>query len=517
MAISATEARDSMRVAQGDPRYEALLRKRFNKRFLGEPDYFQLVSSAEQVALALERAVHAQRRVSVQSGGHGLEGFVSDPAVRVVIDTSLMSSVYYDAAMGALVVEAGATLGEVYRKLFLGWGVTLPAGQSPDIGVGGHVLGGAFGFLHRQHGLAVDHLYGVELVHIDATGRARIVTATRDDADPLRELWWAHTGCGGGNLGLVTRYFFRSPDSDGRDPARCLPRAPATVTTLKVTWPWDGLEEADFSALMRNFGAWCERHAEPDVDEARLFGVLTSGRPPRVPIQLRALVAGAAEDDSGADALLEAHVAAVAKGVAAACTSERKQMAWLDFALNPFPDLFATGPLGVTGGGAHMKIKDALLRKRHSDSQIATAYEYLTRREPELTGGSMGLATYGGRINSVAEDATAYAQRSSIMDTSYGVGWGEPAQEARSVRWVREFYRDIFRETGGVPVPNADNEGALINHPDADLALAEWNRSGLPWHALYYKNNYTRLQRVKQRWDPLNIFQHALSIRASDP
>ena len=75
----------------------------------------------------------------MRSGGHCLEGFVADPAVRVVIDTSLMADVSYDAERRAFVVEAGATTGETYRKLFLGWGVTLPAGESPDLGIGGHV------------------------------------------------------------------------------------------------------------------------------------------------------------------------------------------------------------------------------------------------------------------------------------------------------------------------------------------------------------------------------------------
>jgi len=41
----------------------------------------------------------------------------------------------------------------------------------------------------------------------------------------------------------------------------------------------------------------------------------------------------------------------------------------------------------------------------------------------------------------------------------------------------------------------------------------QWNTSGVPWHALYYKDNYPRLQQIKSRWDPRNVFYHALSIR----
>ncbi|WP_245689810.1 BBE domain-containing protein [Streptomyces chattanoogensis] len=37
--------------------------------------------------------------------------------------------------------------------------------------------------------------------------------------------------------------------------------------------------------------------------------------------------------------------------------------------------------------------------------------------------------------------------------------------------------------------------------------------SGTPWHTLYYKDNYARLQRIKARWDPRDEFRHALSIR----
>lgn len=117
------------------------------------------------------------------------------------------------------------------------------------------------------------------------------------------------------------------------------------------------------------------------------------------------------------------------------------------------------------------------------------------------------------KINTVAPDATASAQRDSILTMSCSTGWTDPHDEARNLAWVRQFYRDIFSETGGVPVPGEISNGALINHPDVDLADPQWNTSGVPWHTLYYKGNYPRLQQIKARWDPRTVFHHALSIR----
>ena len=182
-------------------------------------------------------------------------------------------------------------------------------------------------------------------------------------------------------------------------------------------------------------------------------------------------------------------------------------MSWLEFALDPFPDLFAFPP-----GGVSMKGKDALLKKRLADRQIAVAYDYLTRSDYDVMGGMLGMATYGGRINAVAPDATASAQRGSILDIACTSGWLAAKDEAANLSWVREFYRDLFADSGGVPVPGDAYDGTFINHPDPDLADPAFNMSGVPWPTLYYKANYPRLQRAKERWDPRNVFRHALSI-----
>src|SRR5260370_10486170 len=234
---------DSERLGPDDPRYRAVLDKQFNKRFRARPDYVRVTSSTDHVIDAIDEAVREGRRLVVTSGGHCLEGFVSDPEARVIIDIAAMKRVYWDAELGAVAVEAGATVGETLRALLEGWGVVVPVGEYPGIGMGGHVAGGAFGFLCRQLGLAADYLYAVEVVTVDAGGRARSTVATREPSDPHRELWWAHTGGGGGNFGIVTRYGFRSPGAAGDDPARSLPRAPESITTSRAEWERSEIDE----------------------------------------------------------------------------------------------------------------------------------------------------------------------------------------------------------------------------------------------------------------------------------
>ena len=495
---------ESIRIGAGDPRYHAVVDKRFNKRFSARPDYVLLVESTEQVVFAVEEAVREGRRLVVTSGGHCLEGFVSDPDVRVIVDVSPMKRIYYDADMGAVAVEAGATVGETFRALFDGWGVVLPLGEYPAIGMGGHVVGGAFGFLCRQLGLAADYLHAVEVVIVDQGGHASSVVATREASDPHRELWWAHTGAGGGNLGIVTRYWFRSTGASGTDPAALLPRAPESITTFKAEWNWSDIDQPSFARLLRNHGVWCERNSDADSPAASLWALLEIHRRQFGKI----IVRGVSTAGAGAERQVDDHLAALADGIGAPGGRELTRMSWLEFALNPFPDLFAAPP-----GGVSVKVKDALIKRRLTEHQIGVAFEHLSSTDHDVMGGMLGLATYGGRINTVAPDATASAHRGSILDIACTTGWLDPSEAVKNLAWVRAFYRDLFAESGGVPVPGDAYDGAFVNHPDTDLADLALNTSGVPWYTLYYGANYPRLQQIKAQWDPRNVFRHGLSIR----
>src|SRR5688500_13942113 len=146
------------------------------------------------------------------------------------------------------------------------------------------------------------------------------------------------------------------------------------------------------------------------------------------------------------------------------------------------------------------KAKAAYLRKRFTDQQIRTAYTYLTSTDHDNERALLLLVSYGGQVNTVAPDATAVPQRDSIMKAVYIATWTDPDRERASMDWIRRWYREMYQDTGGVPVPNGVNDGSYINYPDIDTADPTWNTSGVPWHALYYKDNYRRLQEVKARW-----------------
>ncbi|MET9020724.1 FAD-binding protein [Actinopolymorpha sp. NPDC004070] len=489
-------------VGPDDPRYADLMLRGQNRRFVGHPDRIEVVRSTEDVVRAVEKAARSGRRVAVRGGGHCFENFVDDPDVKVVVDMSALSEVTWDHRRGAFAVEAGATLEQVYKALLFGWGVTVPGGGCLSVGVGGHFSGGGYGPLSRLHGSVVDHLYGVEVVVVDRSGHARPVVATRDPRDPHRDLWWAHTGGGGGNFGVVTRYFLCSHGASGNDPTRALPRPPATLLSAFVAWDWKTVTAESFGRTMANYFAWYEKHAGADSPYASLYSPFLIPTSAADGFLLSTQFDGTLPD---AKAKLTAFHEAITDGV-----SPRPYVG--EPTEGPFLNTTLTRSIQETQQPGRGKYKAAYLRKGYTAEQVATIHRHLTDpdyRNPQ----SLALfVPYGGKVNTVAPAATATAQRSSIMKVVYASSWTDPARDEQEVAWARNIYRDVYADTGGVPVPNAANDGSYINYPDRDLADPRWNTSGVPWHTLYYKGNYPRLQRIKAHYDPRGVFGHDLGI-----
>jgi berberine-like enzyme/FAD binding domain-containing protein len=491
-------------IKPGDLRYQDLVTS-WNGRFVGAPDYVRLVGSADQACDALAQAVSAGKRIAPRSGGHCLEGFVTDPAVKVQLDLSPLKDIYYDRARRAIAVEPGALLRDVYKTLFTEWGVTIPAGLCPDVGAGGHFCGGGYGILARRQGVVPDHMYGVEVITVDSSGTPQRVVATRDANDPNRELFWAHTGGGGGNFGVVTKYWLRTPGATGTDPATLLPAPPRRAREVIFSWPWANLTQQSFTAIVKGYSTWHEANSGPTSPNLRLYAQLSCLHKNSSPAISMTVVVDPTEPDS--DQLLSDFKAAVVTPVGVTATVTEKTFPWLQFtnALSS-PDAGATV-------GLRTKSKGSYLRKSYTDAQIATMWHYLAETSLVSPLAGVLLSGYGGKVNTVAPAATAVAQRDSVLKLIHTVYWSDPSQDSTYLGWNRQFYHDLYATTGGVPTLDGITDGSYINYADVDLADPAVNTSGVPWYRLYYKNNYERLQQVKARWDPLDIFQHPLGVR----
>jgi FAD/FMN-containing dehydrogenase len=509
-------------VTPEDKRYIDLIRG-WNQRWEASPDRIYLPKTTAQVTHVVQAAVNGNKRLTVRGGGHCWEDWVFNPDVRVILDMTKMNAVYYDPAKNAIAVEAGAQLLNVYEQMYRTWGVVVPAGVCFQVGAGGHISGGGWGMLCRQLGLVVDHLYAVEVVCVDADGKARVHVGTRDADDPRRDLWWAHTGGGGGNFGVITRFWFRSPNATGTDPADVLPQPPAEVLVSAISWPWAEMTKERFGRLVTNYGDWHAKHLKPGTANDHLVSMLALNHKSNGFIGLVTQVdatmpnAGRVMDDflstmtAGLGVRHQPLTTPMAELPAMAGFAEPRRLPWLQ----------ATRYLGTTNATLNdpsLKgdFKSSYYRVAMPAAHIDEFYQHLTRDDLVNPTASVLLSSFGGQINAVAPEATAAPHREAAYKAAWMIWWTDPSDEAKSLAWIREFFHGVYADTGGVPTPNAVTDGCYVNYPDIDLSDPAFNKSGVPWHELYYKDNYPRLRQVKKRYDPRDIFHHTQSVQLPD-
>lgn len=475
-------------VFPNDPRYDQL-RHGFNLRWIGSPAYIALCRDAAEVMQAVQQALDKKLRITVRSGGHCYEDFSSGNDGGVIIDMSPMTAVTRDTESGLYVIEAGARLLDVYTTLDQQFGVTLPGGSCATVGAGGHITGGGYGVLSRAYGLTVDYLDAVEVVHVTNDGRADVVTASKTASDPdEQDLLWGHTGGGGGNFGIVTKFFFRD-----------LPAAPAEAHVFFHGFDWSGFEQGAFRRLVQNYGNFLSENSGVDSPYKGLFSGLAI---PQAPGQIGLFGQYSGDQPE----LLEQFAQAVEDGLpapsASIMTRMHHRMVAQSSDFSTLPWLQATRNIAGSGTEMRGKYKSAYMIQPFPDEQIETMWEYFVNPDIPLPQTVLGIDGYGCQINAVDPAATAVPQRSSIMKLQYQTYWTDPAQDDANLEWIRDFYTAMYGEQG--PMPDAVMDGCYVNYPDVDLA---------GWPTLYYKENYARLQQVKARWDPLNIFNYAQSIQ----
>jgi hypothetical protein len=411
----------------------------------------------------------------VRSGGHCYENWSSGNYGGVIIDLSNMQGVSMDTA-GRVRIEGGATMWNVYETPFKDYNLTIPGGSCYSVGAGGHIAGGGYGLLSRQFGLVVDYLTGVDVVCVDRHGRARLVRARKGDPGTER-LVWAHTGGGGGNFGIVTAYYFSR-----------LPNPPAQVRVAITTWQWSDLDEDSFATMLRNYGRFMLANSAVSSPYKGLFALIHANHKSSTRISMTTQVAGPAFD------LLETFLRELNMDMPHLPATSIVTMPWLQ----------ATQWLNGSGRNQRGKYKSAYMKRPFPEHQIHAIYSALTDPNYKNPQALLQIDSYGCQVNALAPHATAVPQRSSIMKLQYQTYWAYAEDDEVNLRWINNFYANVYSHTGGVPVSNHVTDGCFINYCDDDLPAT--------WPTLYYKDNYPALQRVKARWDPRNVFNHTQSI-----
>ncbi|WP_430510180.1 FAD-binding oxidoreductase [Gottfriedia solisilvae] len=330
-------------------------------------------------------------------------------------------------------------------------GFMAPFGDSPTVGIGGITMGGGFGVLSRSIGLISDNL--VALKTVDAKGRILEANQYRNE-----DLFWASRGGGGGNFGYNTEYTFK------------VRRAPKTTTVFNIIWPWEQLETV--------FRAW-QRWA-PFVDER--LGCL---------LEIYSKINGLCHAE-GIFQGSKTELIKLLKPLTNAGTPSEIIIETL-----PYPDAidFLDPDEPIPGrSDQSVKFSSAWGLNLWSEKPIAIMKQFL--EEATGTEANFFFINWGGAISRVPKHKTAFFWRRPLFYTEWTASWEKKAQQTmnlESVERVRQQMKPYVT-------------GSYVNVPDQNIEN---------FGEAYYGSNFERLQRVKAKYDPENLFHFPQSIPPS--
>jgi FAD/FMN-containing dehydrogenase len=179
-------------VLPSHPRYDSV-RRVWNHDIDLRPAAVVLCTTEDDVVRTVEFAREHDLTVAVRSGGHSFAGHgVCDRGI--VINLSMMRRVRLDVPARLVTLEPGVRGGEL-DQVTTAFGLAVPLGSCPMVGVMGFVLGGGAGSLTTKYGFGCDNMVCARLITADRA----VVKASEDEN---RDLFWAVRG-GGGNFGIV--------------------------------------------------------------------------------------------------------------------------------------------------------------------------------------------------------------------------------------------------------------------------------------------------------------------------
>ena len=391
--------------------------------------------------------------LAVRGGGHNIAGnAMCDDGI--VIDLSPMKAATVHPRARRVTIEAGATLADLDAAT-LAHGLATPLGINSTTGVAGLTLGGGFGWLSRKYGMTIDNLESAEVV----TAAGEVL---RTSASEHPDLFWALRG-GGGNFGVVTRFEFRlhsvGPDlmsglivyplSEGKSVLRRYRDFAATAPDELSVWAI--LRMAPPLPFLPN-----EVHGKGIVAIALLYaGDPKQGEPLIEP--LRQLGAPLGE-----------HV-----GV-------QPYTAWQQ----------AFDPLLTAGARNYWKSHNFSTLE---DGLFDAVLEYIS--SPPSPQCEIFIGALGGATKRPSPDSAAYPHRGVEFVMNVHGRWENPADDARSIGWARDFFK------ASAPFANG---GVYVNFMTAD----EGDRVRAA-----YGPNFDRLALVKRKYDPENLFRRNQNIK----
>jgi FAD/FMN-containing dehydrogenase len=408
------------------------------------------IARCRGVADILDAMAYAEREglpMSLKAGGHSYPGYAIVEG-GLVLDLSPMKSVRVDQARQTAHVQPGLTWGELDRETAV-FGLATPGGVISSTGVAGLTLGGGIGWLTRKYGTSCDNLVSVDVVTAD---RRCIRASATENAD----LFWAIRG-GGGNFGIVTSFEFKlHPLTDIYGGPMFFPAAKAKeVIQVYRDFVTDAPEELAAVVLMRN--------APPTA----LVPEAIRGTP-----VIAMLVFYCGDPDDG-DKVLAPVVEKLQPR-----SNQCKRRSYVDM-----QQLVDGGvPYGLCRDGRAHYLREL------PDAAIDMFVEYCGKRPTPMT---QGLLTnmLGGAARRVPESETAFPHRNVAFNFEAMAQWANPVDAASSKAWTTQF-TDAMRpwSTGGVYVNFLQDEAP-------DLVRTA------------YGDKYARLQDVKTKYDPKNVFR----------
>ena len=415
------------------------------------------------VVAALRFARDAGLTVVARSGGHSTAGYsVND---QVVIDTGGIAHVLIDREGRRARVGAGAN----FRKLNLmldAAGLHVPGGGCETVCVAGYMQGGGYGFTSRLYGMNCDHVLAVTLVLADGT-------VVRACAETWADLYWAVRGGTGNQFGVLVEIEYRLVE-------------PGPLFGFGLRFPLTDAAGIDTAARVL----------------ADLQAGYSDGGTPGIGLQALLMNLPDAADPTGQVPAL------CIRGLYAGTGAQAKA------ALGPIMD-HLTDPVSQTEiweTGRYLHLNEILLQtvdppgqdmpmvsmntKPLVDGRIVAAH-YGPDRWREMVGHFLAapdkttfvaMEFYGGAINEVAPDATAFVHRDASLDLFAWSFWTFDSTRDRAVAWL-----DRFGQIAGA----MGNGARYQNYP----------RRGNPaFRQNYFGQNLDRLMALKQLYDPANLF-----------